>query len=129
LTGETYRLPAEDEAASLYSPREGENTLDHWAGYALNPEDADRLASKLADLGGTAPLLKEVGSFAGAGAEDEELVFDLGGNVAEWVTTKDGQDKTMGGSADRASDPKARARDAAILYTGFRVVRVAPKSK
>jgi dipeptidyl aminopeptidase/acylaminoacyl peptidase len=129
LTGETYRLPTEEEAASLYSPREGENTLDYWAGYALNPEDAERLESKPSELSGTAPLLKEVGSFAGAGAEDEELVFDLGGNVAEWVTTKDEQGKTMGGSADRASDPKARARDAAILYTGFRVVRAAPKSQ
>jgi hypothetical protein len=33
----------------------------------------------------------------------------------------------MGGSADRASDPKARYAPADILYTGFRVVRGATR--
>ena len=40
LTAETYRLPKEAELATLYKNRSGENTLDYWAGYALNPEDA-----------------------------------------------------------------------------------------
>ncbi|MGB9405180.1 MAG: prolyl oligopeptidase family serine peptidase, partial [Candidatus Acidiferrales bacterium] len=41
-TGETYRLPNEREVADLYRDRPGENTLDYWAGYAVNPEDAQR---------------------------------------------------------------------------------------
>jgi len=57
------------------------------------------------------------------------LVFDLGGNVAEWVIAADGSGKTLGGSADRPSDSKARYRAADIEYTGFRVARGAPKAK
>jgi hypothetical protein len=31
-TGQTWRIPYEDEVKSLYENREGENTLDYWAG-------------------------------------------------------------------------------------------------
>jgi dipeptidyl aminopeptidase/acylaminoacyl peptidase len=123
ITGQAWRVPNEAEAAKLYEGLAGENTLDHWAGYALNPDDARRLEAKVKELGGAAALLKEAGSFAGAGKYDEELVFDLGGNAAEWVTAKDGSGKTVGGSADRPADPKARARAASAACTGFRVVR------
>jgi dipeptidyl aminopeptidase/acylaminoacyl peptidase len=128
LTGQVWRIASEEEVASFYESTEGENTLDYWAGYALNPDDADRLTAKAKELGPSA-LLKEVGSFKAAGKEDEELVFDLGGNVAEWVITKDGSGKTLGGSADRAADPKARAGNAAPEYTGLRVVRGEAKKK
>ena len=121
-TGRTYRLPNESEAGSLYKPRTGENTLDYWAGYALNPEDAERLDTKIELLSGKAPLLREVGSFSGEGEDGQELVFDLDGNVAEWVVAADGTGKTLGGSADRPADPKARYRPADAAYTGFRVV-------
>ncbi|MGB9405782.1 MAG: hypothetical protein WCA98_19760, partial [Candidatus Acidiferrales bacterium] len=126
-TGETYRLPNEREVADLYRDRPGENTLDYWAGYAVNPEDAQRLEEKIKQLPGTAPLLKEAGSFAGQGDDGEELIFDLGGNVAEWVIAADGSGKALGGSADRASDSKARYRPADLAYMGFRVVNVSPK--
>jgi dipeptidyl aminopeptidase/acylaminoacyl peptidase len=125
-TGQTYRLPNESEVASLYKPHTGENTLDYWAGYALNPEDAQRLEEKIKLLPGDAPLLREVGSFAPEGEEGQELVFDLDGNVAEWVVARDGTGKTLGGSADRPADPKARYRPADPSYRGFRVVRAAP---
>lgn len=124
LTGDTWRLPAENEAVWIYEGAGGGNTLDHWAGYALNPDDARRLEPKIKELGGPAALLKEVGSFAGAGKEGEEPVFDLAGNVAEWVVGKDGTGKKMGGSADRPSDPKTRAGEASPECTGLRVVRV-----
>src|SRR5262249_14648336 len=40
-TGKRYRLPTIKEAEKLYEgPRAGENTLDAWAGYAVNPDDA-----------------------------------------------------------------------------------------
>jgi formylglycine-generating enzyme required for sulfatase activity len=78
------------------------------------------------ELGGNAALLKPVGTFAGQGQEDQELVFDLGGNVAEWVALPDGKGKAEGGSADCPSDPRS-ACAAAGEYTGFRVVRGAAK--
>ncbi len=121
-TGHTYRLPNEDEAEELYDGTEGEeNTLDHWAGYKVNPDDAARLREKLKELGGGAPLLKEVGSFRAAGTE--AAVFDLGGNVAEWVTTKDGKGVLRGGSADTPADAKAKGTEAGPAYRGFRVIR------
>ncbi|MDH4198542.1 MAG: prolyl oligopeptidase family serine peptidase, partial [Candidatus Aminicenantes bacterium] len=123
MTGQKWRLPSEDEFTALAAGSKEENTLDYWAGYALNPEDAERLKAKIVELGGSAPLLKPVGSFAGSGKEDEEPVFDLGGNAAEWVIAKDGSGKKMGGSADRPADAKALPGQAAPNYTGFRVFR------
>ncbi|HEV2388675.1 MAG TPA: prolyl oligopeptidase family serine peptidase [Candidatus Acidoferrales bacterium] len=122
LTGETYRLPSEAEGARLYGSSANQNTLDYWAGYAVNPDDARRLEPFLAKLPPGA-LLKPVGSFPGAGAPGEPLVFDLGGNVAEWVVGAGGAGETLGSGADQPSDPKARRRPADPAYTGFRVVR------
>ncbi|HEU4388996.1 MAG TPA: prolyl oligopeptidase family serine peptidase, partial [Blastocatellia bacterium] len=125
FTGQTYRLPNEDEAEQLYSGASAaENTLDFWAGYPLNPDDTERLRKKLAELGGGAPLLKEAGSFKGGGTDQQ--VFDLGGNVAEWVIDKDGAGRAMGGSADTPADAKMRGRKAAAEYVGFRVIKGPP---
>ena len=129
LTAETYRLPNESETGEFYKVRGGENTLDYWAGYALNPEDAQKLEAKIRELRGDAPLLREVGSFAAEGEGGEDLVFDLGGNAAEWVVAADGSGKTLGGSADRPADGKAPYRAADAAYTGFRVVHIAPLPK
>jgi len=107
---------------SLYEKRDGENTLDYWAGYAPNPEDATKLREAAKKLNGTAPLLKEVGRFHGQGRDDEEPIYDLGGNVAEWVLTRDGKGKVIGGSADCPADAKANCTPAPE-YVGFRVVR------
>ena len=126
LTGQTWRLPYEDELKELYENREGENTLDYWAGYAPNPEDAAKLREKAKQIGYTAPLLKEAGSFAGKGTENEEPIYDLGGNVAEWVLTRDGKGKVIGGSADCPADAKANCTPAPE-YVGFRVLRGAAK--
>jgi formylglycine-generating enzyme required for sulfatase activity len=126
-TGETWRVPNESEVTSLYNGRTGENTLDYWAGYAPNPDDAQRLTKQIAELPGDAPLLKQVGAFKAQGEKDEELIYDLGGNVAEWAIASDGSGKTIGGSADRSADAKAGYKSAALAYTGIRVVRGAPK--
>jgi dipeptidyl aminopeptidase/acylaminoacyl peptidase len=127
LTGETYRLPKEAEVANLYKSQTGENTLDYWAGYSLNPEDAAKLEVEIKELPGDAPLLREAGSFSGQGEDGEELVFDLGGNVAEWAIASNGSGKAMGGSADRPVDAKTQYRAADPAYTGFRVVHIAPR--
>jgi len=126
ITGQNWRVPGEEEVSAYYEKKDGENTLDYWASYSLNPDDAALLKKKAVELGGSAPLLKPVGSFAGQGNAEEEPIFDLGGNVAEWVLTRDGKGKVIGGSADCPAD-------AAILctpapeYIGFRVVRGAAK--
>ena len=125
-TGQTWRIPNESEVSAMYEKKDGENTLDYWAGYALNPDDVARIEKKLSELNGVAPLLKPVGSFPGQGKPEEELIFDLGGNVAEWVLTPDGNGKALGGSADQPSDPHA-AHEPAPAYIGLRVVRGAAK--
>jgi dipeptidyl aminopeptidase/acylaminoacyl peptidase len=125
-TKQPWRLPFDDEVKDLYENRDGENTLDYWAGYAPNPEDTARLREKSKALSGTAPLLKEAGSFHGQGKENEEPIYDLGGNVAEWVLTRDGKGKVIGGSADCPADPKSNCTPAPE-YIGFRVVRRAAK--
>jgi dipeptidyl aminopeptidase/acylaminoacyl peptidase len=122
LTGQTWRLPTEKEFSGLYEKRDNENTLDYWAGYALNPDDMIRLREKAQELPGTAPLLKPVGSFAAETSISDEPVFDFGGNVAEWVETKDGKGKAVGGSADCPSDARSNCTPA-LEYIGFRVVR------
>ncbi len=121
-TGEVYRLPDEEDAAVLYEDREadGENTLDYWAGYALNPEDAARLRDKVKELGAGAPLLREVGKFKGTGKDDP--VFDLGGNAAEWVLVEKGKGKPMGRCAACPADEKGSPTPPAE-YVGFRVIK------
>lgn len=114
-TGRPYRLPTVAEAKGLAT--RGGNTLDWWAGYVPNPEDAERLREAVDDLG-SASLLKPVGQHAGAG---EDPVFDLDGNVAEWAVGEDGQGVAIGPSADRSSDPASTAKPSPS-YIGLRVV-------
>ncbi len=117
-TGQKYRLGTEDELGSLLTRSRNENTLDFWAGYAVNYDDAARLEPLVRDAGPGA-LLKPVGSFPGAG---DDPVFDLGGNAAEWVIGKDGKPKVLGGSADMPADAKAPVTSRPD-YIGFRIVR------
>lgn len=121
LTNSNYRLANYEESETIYENQsKNENTLDFWAGYAVNPDDAERLQQTIKKLGDDAPLLKEVGSFKGIGAG--EIVFDIGGNVAEWVNFQN-QPKAMGGSADLPFDPKIKNRQPEAEYVGFRVVK------
>jgi len=122
ITGQTWRLPEASEVSSLFDKKDGENTLDYWAGYVPNPDDQIKIKKKLAELKGSSPLLKPVGSFTGQGKDDDDLIFDLGGNVAEWQVVSGGKGKFTGGSADCPSDAKATCA-AAPQYVGLRVVR------
>lgn len=130
-TGEAFRLPIEKEIKTLYGKRSG-NTFDHWAGYALSPDDYRSLLPELAKYKNKAVLLKPAGRFAPSG---ENPVFDLGGNAAEWVEIKNGtgkktalQGKACGGSAERPADKSYVVKPAA-QYTGLRVVKVLVEKK
>ncbi len=114
-TGRSFRLPTVAEVKQL--GKRGGNTLDWWAGYTPNPEDAERLRQAVAEIG-PASLLKPVGQHAGVG---EAPVFDLDGNVAEWAVGEDGQGVAIGPSADRSSDPASTSKPSPE-YIGFRVV-------
>ncbi len=128
LTGQSWRLPNAAEARSLYPPPDADapesgNTLDHWAGYPPNPEDADRLLRESEKLGGPGALLLEVGSFPGRGDPDTPPVFDLDGNVAEWTLDDAGQASSRGGSADTPARPGTDVLRASPACQGFRVIR------
>ena len=118
-TGRKYRLPTKAEREKLDGS--GGNTLDYWAGYSVNPDDAALLASLIDELPGAAPLLREVGSSSDAAGKP--AVYDLGGNAAEWAVKKDGTGVAVGGSADRPAD-KSADEDvmASAAYRGLRVV-------
>jgi dipeptidyl aminopeptidase/acylaminoacyl peptidase len=121
IMGENVRLPSHTEAGELYSG-EGGNTLDAWAGYAPNLEDAEVLRTLAAGLG-EAALARPVGSEAGApDGEAGPRAYDLRGNVAEWTTGPEGQPKLMGGSADTPAKPKDDRLTPGAAYQGLRIV-------
>ena len=120
LTGEKWRLPSETDAEKLYEKRDTlENTLDRWAGYAPNAEDAERLLASVEPLRPGA-LLHEAGGFAPTG---DDPVFDLGGNAAEWITQADGTGRLAGGSADQPKDAFHPRSKASPEYAGLRMMR------
>lgn len=116
LTGDTYRVPNQDEVAGIYKVGK-ENTLDHWAGYSPNPDDTELLAEKITELPGSAPLLKKVGMF-----NSSQGVFDLGGNVSEWAIGENGKGVLLGNSADLPAETESKT-DAAEAYRGIRIIK------
>jgi len=122
LTGETYRIADEAEVSGLYKARGG-NTLDYWAGYSPNPDDAELLGEKISKLGEGVSLLKPVGKFTG-----KKGVFDLGGNVAEWASDEEGNGVLLGGSADLPSQTEGECQ-AGEAYRGLRIVKGEKKEK
>ena len=118
-TGKTYRLPTEEESTLFYKKPSG-NTFDYWAGYEVNPDDYKGLLEELKKYGEAPALLKQVGSFA-ADPETDDRIYDLNGNAAELITTKDGKGKTAGGSAIVPADERSDYTPL-FQYTGFRVV-------
>jgi dipeptidyl aminopeptidase/acylaminoacyl peptidase len=115
-----YRLPTVAEAEKLAKTAgSGGNTLDHWAGYAHNPEDAANISERLAALGRPSTLLMPVGSLPGKG---EPMIFDLDGNAAEWAVDEQGGGRPIGPSADRAAKSLDENGRPAADYIGLRVV-------
>ena len=119
LTGATYRLPDRKEAESLRKQAlkvaANENTLAYWAGYEPTPENAQQLLNTIRkkDL----ELIKPVGQFK-AVAIGNALIYDLGGNVAEF----DAEGKPIGFSAYDHADKLAGDKWSSTTC-GFRVIR------
>jgi len=123
-TGDAYRLPTATEMEKMLKAAKAaaadENTLDYWAGYKLNPDDAETLKKKVMELGDGPFLLQEVGRMKPGG---KAAVFDLGGNAAEWCVGGEGEALVRGGSAIQARDDRAALKAPSSEYVGFRVVR------
>ena len=98
---------------------DNENNLDYWAGYSITPDDAVILRPKIEELEKSGTLLKPVGSFKPIGKSN---IYDLGGNVAEWCVSKNGEGKIMGTSAITPKDPKCIYSPPPLKYVGFRVI-------
>lgn len=118
LTGQTYRLPRVDELENLDKKATDGNTLDYWAGYSLNFDDALQL-QKLIEETKSLEIILPVDRFSPTG---EELIFGLGGNVAEWAVDETGQGQPVGRCAWAANDDKSKNTPPA-LFIGLRVVR------
>ena len=120
-TGAAYRLPTVAEMDKLLKGvGAGENTLDNWAGYSLNPDDAETLLDKVSELGDGPKLLLAVGRMKPAG---DAPVFDLGGNAAEWCTAEGGEAAVRGGCAIQPADKRSEGKRPPQDYIGFRIVR------
>lgn len=121
-TGDTWRLPTEEEAKRLAAAAGGGgkgNTLERWAGYPPNPEDRERLLAALGAMPGEGALLLPVGSRPGAG---DPMIFDLDGNAAEWAVTESGEGVAVGPSADRSPSDLDGTKPGPA-YVGLRVLR------
>ena len=86
-TGDTYRLPNKKEAKSLHKQAHKvgakELTLNYWAGYAITKAEVPLLREKLKEL--NTILYKKVGKRKSTKVGNA-VVYDLGGNVAEYYT-------------------------------------------
>jgi formylglycine-generating enzyme required for sulfatase activity len=123
-TGVTYRLPNAKEAEALHKKaRESfktQNNLNHWAGYELTALDVPDLQQKLKEI--KTPLIQNAGSQPMVKLKKDVMVYDLGGNAAEYYQTGSGL-KTYDYSAYDFVDPAAEGAINVPGHTGFRVVR------
>ena len=125
LTGRPFALPTATELASLEavgsgSDENGANTLKRWIGAAPDPDDRRALLQHLKDRG--THLLVAVGRSGSRLVETAggpTRIYDLDGNVAEWVTDEDGSGEPFGDSADRNSGSELEVDPS---YIGLRVV-------
>lgn len=120
-SGKTYRLPNEKEAKDFHkkalSIASKENTLNAWAGYILNPKDAENLKTAIKDK--ATAMLKPVGTYK-ATKIGAAKVYDLGGNVAEYYGTAGA---TYGFGASDYVDTATREAAVNSDLKGFRVIR------
>ncbi len=129
-TGETYRLPDEREARALHriAHRAGsrQNTLNYLAGYKITVDETALLRQK-ADLLPAHHLIRQVGSFPPVRVGEAEI-YDLGGNVAEWVDYGAGTSTYGYSTVDYVDSGDPSRQDFQPAFTGFRVIRELRKS-
>ncbi len=120
LSGDTYRMPNSKEGSSWHKKATKaaakENTLNYWAGYDINPQDAQSLQNKMKSVHST--LTKPGGQFKPM-TIGAAKIFDLAGNVAEYC--EDGS--TYGYSALDFVDPANTSASASKELVGFRVIK------
>ncbi len=123
-TGDSYRLPNAKEAKSLHKKGRGaakeQNNLNHWAGYELTVLDVEDLKSKLGEV--NTSLIRDTGTHPMVKLKEEVMVFDLGGNAAEYYLDG-GALKAYDYSAYDFVDPSNTENKPDPKHTGFRVVR------
>ena len=85
-TGAEARLPSAAEAEALHrlaaKKANSENTLRHWAGYAITVDEVPAFREKIAEA--ELSLMQAVGQHAPTKVGDAS-VYDLGGNAAEYA--------------------------------------------
>ncbi len=123
-TGSRYRLPKKDELKGYDKP--AGNILDDWAGYAPNPDDAASLQKIIAALPSQTSIIKAVGS--GKPLAKDQLIFDLDGNLGEWVSGPDNELTCVGGCAFLSADQSKNGVTCPPFFSGFRVVQEAETS-
>jgi hypothetical protein len=90
------------------------------AGYELTALDVADLQEKVKEV--RVPLIQNTGSHPMVKLKEEVMVFDLGGNAAEYYQTPSGL-KTYDYSAYDFVDPADGETTSDPGHTGFRVVR------
>lgn len=123
-TGGTYRLPNTKEAKNLHKKArqsyKDQNNLNHWAGYELTALDLPELQKKIQEI--RTPLIRNAGQYSMVKLKKEVMVYDLGGNAAEYYQASSGL-KTYDYSAYDFVDPATEEVMSTPEHTGFRVVR------
>lgn len=125
ITGTTWRLPSGAEMEKLLAASRSnapyENNFERWAGYDTTPEERSLLADAVAKLETSRLLIEAVGSF-----KPVDGIYDLCGNVAEWIDTGDGEGAIRGLSAVSTRDGRTPYAPPPLSYVGFRVVEEFP---
>lgn len=123
-TSDNYRLPNRKEAEKLHElgrkEAKNQNNLNYWAGYELTATDVEALRTELSEVQGS--LIKSVGSHPAVKVKDKVMLFDLGGNAAEYYMDNGGLE-TYDYSAYDFVDPYDEAIAEKPAETGFRVVK------
>jgi dienelactone hydrolase len=125
-TGRKYRLPSEEEMKKLLKTAKSnlkhENNLNYWLGFTPTPDELEQIRGKIDELQSVRSLIEPVGSFRPFVWADSIAVYDLGGNVAEWVVDAGGQGRIRGLSAVSVYDKREKYSRPPLDYVGFRVV-------
>ncbi|RKY77826.1 peptidase S9 [candidate division KSB1 bacterium] len=120
VTGKNYR-PVKAKEMDKLTKKAGTNgnTLDFWAGYKVNIDDAVLLSKELEKIKNKDLLLRTAGSFKGYG---KCPVFDLNGNAAEWCVDSENKGCIKGLSAVQPADKTIKYSAPSSDFVGFRVI-------